>query len=237
AFTCMQHRFQLFQGWQIGPTPQQSDGNFFAPLITALDRLVEIGRVMALFFENFHARIKPLVGVVLVVSDARTENVHEREALVLNGALEHFDHVFLFAAESARHISGTANDCHRDRINRVLNASVWRTLGLHSLDAGGRALGGGSIVDLVVHHDVSEVNVAPHGVNKMIAAYSVTVAVAASANHFQFVVASPDPVRIRECAPMERGPSVSVDVTGKIRRTADAADDADLMRLQPELEQ
>src|SRR4029077_4093453 len=106
--------------------PEQSNWNFFAPLITALNCLMEIGRVVALFFENFHARIKPLVRIVLVVSDARTENVHQREALVLYGALDHFDHVFLFAAESARDVGGTANDCHWDRIDRVLDASVRR---------------------------------------------------------------------------------------------------------------
>src|SRR4029077_5573192 len=142
AFTCMQHRLQIFQAVQVGSPPEQSNWNFFAPLITALDRLVEIGRVVALFLQNLHARIKPLVGVVLVVSDAGTENVHQREAVVLNGALEHFDHVFLFAAEGARYVGGTANDCHRDRIDRVLNASVWRALGFHSLDARGRALTG-----------------------------------------------------------------------------------------------
>src|SRR5207249_7486448 len=131
-----------FKAFQVGPTPEQSNGNFFAPLVTALDRLVEVGWVVALFLEYFYARIKPLVSVVLVVGHARTENVHQCEALVLNGALEHFDHVLLLAAESARHVSGTANDCHRDRINRVLNASVRRALGFHSLDARGRALAG-----------------------------------------------------------------------------------------------
>src|SRR5207302_2075142 len=128
--------------FQVGPTPEQSNGNFFAPLITALDRLVEIGRVVALFLEYFYARIKPLVGVVLVVSDARTEHVHQREAFVLNGALEHFDHVFLFAAEGAGHVGRAANNRHRDRVDRVLDAAVRRALGLHALDAGGRALTG-----------------------------------------------------------------------------------------------
>src|SRR2546429_1670344 len=36
---------------------------------------------------------------------------------------------------------------------------------------------------------------------------------------------------------MERVHSVSVDIAGQIRRTADAADDASLMRLQLQLEQ
>src|ERR1043166_7458366 len=143
TFAGMQHWFQIFQRRQVGPAPEQSDRNFFAPLVTTLNRLLEVGRIVALFLKNFYPRIKPLVSVVLVVSDAGTENVHNSEALVLDGAFDHFDHVFLFAAESARHISRAANDRHRDRINRVFDAAVGRAFGFHPLDAGGRNLAGG----------------------------------------------------------------------------------------------
>src|SRR5947207_265613 len=68
----------------------------------------------------------------------------------------------------------------------------------------------------------------------MVAANSVTVAVAAGANHFQLVVAKFDAGRNGQRAAMERVHAVSVDVTGQIRRTADTADDADLMRLRAE---
>src|SRR5438552_14944283 len=61
SFAGVQHRLQSFQAFQVGPAPKQSDGNFFARLITAPDRLVPIGRVVALFLENFDPRIKPLV--------------------------------------------------------------------------------------------------------------------------------------------------------------------------------
>src|SRR5437870_9570095 len=71
----------------------------------------------------------------------------------------------------------------------------------------------------------------------MVAANSVTIAVAASANHLHFVVAKSHAGRNRQRAAMERVHSVSVDVAGQIRRTADAADDARLMRLQLQLEQ
>ena len=74
-------------------------------------------------------------------------------------------------------------------------------------------------------------------VNEMVAANSVTVAVATGANHFQLVVAQSDAGCNRQCAAMKRVHSVSVDVTGQIRRTADAADDAGLMRLLLQLEQ
>src|SRR5438128_1386820 len=138
-----QSRFQILQALQVGPTPEQSNRNFVAPLKTALDRLMQIGRVVALFFENFHSRIKPLIGVVLVVGHARTEDIDQGKAFVLNRAFEHFDHVFLFAAKSAGHVGGTADDCHRDWIDRVLNASVRGALGFHSLDARGRTLASG----------------------------------------------------------------------------------------------
>ncbi len=53
SFARVQHWFQSFQAFQVGPAPKQSNWNFFAPLITALDRLVQIARVVALFLENF----------------------------------------------------------------------------------------------------------------------------------------------------------------------------------------
>src|SRR5713101_4709751 len=70
----------------------------------------------------------------------------------------------------------------------------------------------------------------------MVAADSVAIAVAAGADHFQLVVAKSDAGGNRQRAAMERVHSVSVDVAGQIRRTADAADDASLMRLQLQLE-
>jgi hypothetical protein len=54
-------------------------------------------------------------------------------------------------------------------------------------------------------------------VNEMVAADSVTIAVAANANHFQFVVAKSDSGRNRQRPAMERVHPVSVDVTGQIR--------------------
>src|SRR5207245_3310166 len=67
SFAGVQHWLRSFQAFQVGPAPKQSNWNFFAPLITALDRLVQIGRVVALFLENFDPGIEPLVSVVFVV--------------------------------------------------------------------------------------------------------------------------------------------------------------------------
>src|SRR5438128_3340286 len=71
----------------------------------------------------------------------------------------------------------------------------------------------------------------------MVAANSVTVAVAAGANHFQVMVAKSDAGRDRQRAPVQRMHSISVHIARQIRGTADAADDTDLMRLKAELKQ
>jgi hypothetical protein len=71
----------------------------------------------------------------------------------------------------------------------------------------------------------------------MVPANSVTIAIAAGANDFQFVIAKFHTGRHGQGAAMKGVHSVSVDVTGQIRRTTDAADDAGLMRLQSQLEQ
>src|SRR5690242_16581449 len=71
----------------------------------------------------------------------------------------------------------------------------------------------------------------------MVSANSVTVAVSTGANDFQIVIAASHTSRDRQCATMQSMHTVSVHVTRQIRGTANAADHADLMRLQPELEQ
>ena len=69
----------------------------------------------------------------------------------------------------------------------------------------------------------------------MVPANSVTVPVAAGANHFQLVVAASYASRNRQRAAVQCMHAVSVHVARQIRRTTDAADDASLMRLQSQL--
>ena len=87
---------------------------------------MEIGRIMSLFFEDFNAWVEPLIGVVLVVGNAGAEDVHQRKALVLDGAFENVHHVLLFAAEGARHIGRASHDGHRNGIDGVLHAAMGR---------------------------------------------------------------------------------------------------------------
>ena len=100
----------------------------------------------------------------------------------------------------------------------------------------GEHLTGRQAINLVVHHDVGQIDVAAHGVNEMVAADAETVAVAAGADDFQLVVAQLDAGGHRQRAAVQRVHAVGVDVARQVGGAADAADDADLMRLQAQLE-
>src|SRR5262245_32106233 len=97
--------------------------------------------------------------------------------------------MLLLAAKSAGDISRAANHGKRHGVNGVFHTAVRSTLGLHAFDACGRSLPSRKSVNLVIHYDISQVYVAAHRVQEMIAADAVTVAIAADANDLEIVVA------------------------------------------------
>ena len=121
------------------------------------------------------------------------------------------------------------------RVDRVLHAAHGRALRLHALDAGRRGLPGRQAVDLVVHDDVGQVDVAPHRVHEVVAADAVAVAVAAGDDDLHLVVGQGRSGRYRQRAAVQGVHTVGVDVAGQVRRAADAADRHDLVGLQAEL--
>src|SRR5437899_1956482 len=158
--------FEGFETRQVRILPNQADGNFIAPLIGLFECLIEIRRVVALFLEDLHTRIEPLVSVVLVVGDTGAEYIYQGKTFVRDGAFEHLDQVLLFAAESPRHVSRATDHCQWHRVNRVFNAPMRRALGFHAFDARWRSLARRQTVNLIVHHDVSQVDVSPHRMNE-----------------------------------------------------------------------
>src|SRR6266498_1664420 len=95
---------------------------------------------------------------------------------------------------------------------------------------GGRRLPFGHAVNVVIHHDVRHVDVAPARVEEMIAADRVTVAVAASGEHGEIGTCDLETGRRRERAAVHAVKAVARRVRGNPRRAADARYDSDLMR-------
>src|SRR6202034_3644709 len=104
-------------------------------------------------------------------------DIDERESLVLNSLFDQFSKVLLLRAEATSDERGSGRQRQRNRIDRPFHAAKGHALGLHAFAAGGRGLSGGEAVDLVVHDDVEQIDVAAHGVHEMVAADAETIPV------------------------------------------------------------
>ena len=94
---------------------------------------------------------------------------------------------------------------------------------------GGRELALGEAVDLVVHHDVGEVDVAADRVGQVAAADREAVAVAAGHQHQQVGVGDLDALGDGQRAAVDAVEAVGRGVAGDAARAADARDEGDLV--------
>ena len=173
----------------------------------------------------------------MVVSHARAEDIDERESFVLQPLLDELGQVFLFAAESASNKCCTRGQSHRDGIDRRLDAAVRCALGLHADGTGGRDLARGQAVDLVVHGEVEQVDIAAHRVDEMIAANSEAVAITAGHDHGKIVIREFHSRGHSERAPVQRVHAVGTDVPWQVRGAADAADGHHVKRVDLQIDQ
>src|SRR5580692_12678741 len=94
--------------------------------------------------------------------------------------------------------SGTDGQSQGDRIDWSLDIAERHTLRLHANAAGGRSLARGQSVDLIVHDDIQQIDIAAHGVDEMVSADSEAVTVSSSNQHCQFVISELQTCRHRE---------------------------------------
>jgi hypothetical protein len=91
-------------------------------------------------------------------------------------------------------------------------------------------------VDLVVHDDVGQIEVAAHGVDEVGHADAVAVAVAAHRHDVQVVVGERGPGGHGQRASVQAVHTVRVDEPGQVRRAADAGDDQHVVGLDLQLD-
>src|SRR5882762_194708 len=97
-------------------------------------------------FEFLHARTEPLVGIVVIVRDARAKNIQEGETRMLDTLLDQLGEVFLLTAESSRDEGGPCGQCQRNRIHRSFDVTERHALGFHADAAGWRRLARGEAI-------------------------------------------------------------------------------------------
>ena len=207
-----------FEGVQRGPVVlmEEPDVDFVSPQHRLLAGRLPVAGVVPFIFELPYSRLEELEVVVMVVGDTGAEDVDEREALVLDRFLDELREVLDVGAEAPSDISRAVHDRGRKGIDGKLEVSEGRALGLHVGAAGGRDLARGQAVDLVVHHQVGEVDVAARGMHQVVSADAVAVPVAAGRDHGELVVPQLGARRYRERAPVQGVHTVRIDVAGQV---------------------
>src|SRR6201987_5642587 len=107
----IQHWLRSVKTGHIVTFEELTDWNLVAPK----KRLSHCGHpvrgiVPRVVFEFLHARTEPLVRIVVVVGNARAEDIQEREALVLDALLDQIRQVFLFGTEAAGDECGSGSE-------------------------------------------------------------------------------------------------------------------------------
>ncbi len=107
---------------------------------------------------------------------------------MLDTLLDQFSEMLLLAAEAAGDESGTCGESEGNGVNRRFDVAEGHAFRFHADATGGRGLASGKAVDLVVHNDVEQVDVAAHGVDEMVAADPETVTIASGHQNSELVV-------------------------------------------------
>src|SRR5712691_1438380 len=235
---CVQYWLRPVQCRHVGAFKKFSDWNLFIPK----QRLSHGGHpvrvvVRWIVFELFHAWAEPLVGVVVVIGDARAEDIQERETLVPDALLDQSSQVFLFRAEPAGNERGARGKSQRNWIYRRFDVAEGHAFRLHADAAGGRCLAGGEAIDLVVHHDVEQVNVAAHAVHEVIATDAEAITVAARHQYGEIMIRKFHSSGYSQSPTVQGVHAVSIDEAGKVGRTADTADGDHVVVRYPQLDQ
>ena len=140
-------------------------------------------------------------------------------------------HVPGLAGKGPRNVGGAGDNRQRDGIERHFGVPAGGGLGAHFLHGGGGGLAGGQSVDLIVHDDVGEVQVAAHGVHEVAQTDAVTVSIPAGDHHVHVLVGELDPGSHRHGPAVQAVDTVGMDVARQVGRATDPGDGEQFLRL------
>src|SRR6267154_2232432 len=98
----VQNGFGTVQSGYVGALEKFPDGNLIVPEQRFSHGGLPVRRVVrGVVLELLHARLEPLVGIAMIVRDARAEDVQQREALMLDALLDQLGELLLLGAVTA----------------------------------------------------------------------------------------------------------------------------------------
>src|SRR5487761_111144 len=144
-----------------------------------------------------------VICVNLVPGDARTEHVDQRETLMLDSILYQLSQVLRVPGEPARDVTCARDKSQGNGVYRVLSHPLWSRLCDKVPRTRGRSLSRCQAIDLVVHYNVSNVEIPSHRVYKMPQSDAVSVPVSARHHNVQVGVCELCSCRHRHCPSVE----------------------------------
>src|SRR2546425_974085 len=136
---------------------------------------------------------------------------------MIEGALDHFYHMFDLRGVSARDERGPGADEFFHRVNRLIDRAGWIGLGFKPDGRRGRGLFLRQAIDKVVHDEIGHVDVLARAVIEMVAADGETVAIAAEEKDVEVGTGQADAGGKWDGAAVNVVRAVAVDEIGKAR--------------------
>src|SRR5947207_5854097 len=134
----VQDRLGTVQSGNVGALEEFPDGNLFAPEQRLLHGGHPVGGIMrGIVFELLHAGTEPLIGIVVIVSDAGAEDIQKRKTRMFDALFDQFGQMLLLTAEAARNESRSGGEGQRNWIDRRFDVAERHALRLHANGAGG----------------------------------------------------------------------------------------------------
>ena len=200
-----------------------------------LERLQTVRGIVV--FEGVSILFEPLECVELVECDARLKDVHERVAFVLDSFLKNLGCMVDVAGEGPRDEARVQGDGDRERIERFEEDAADLDGRDEAFPAGGRGLAFGQAVHHIVMHDVGNVRVPADRVDEVVATLAVHVAVTALGDDGQGRIGGFDGRGGGQGPAVQAVKDVRCEVMGNLGRLADARNEHEVRRLDPQLGQ
>ncbi len=143
---------------------------------------------MSFRFHIVDTRAVPVISVYTVEDDAWLKHIHQGVSPMLDRILENPYHVFFVPCESARDKTGISSESQRKGVDRRFDSPIWRGLGFIPFFGRWGVLPLGETINLVVLCDVGDINIAAHGVDKVISTNSIPISITSDCDDDQFTV-------------------------------------------------
>ena len=98
---------------------------------------------------------------------------------MLNACLNEIRKVINFSGKATRYKAAIGSNSKQQRVACRAEGSLWSCFGDEAMIAGRRRLAFGKAVNLVIVHQVGNIDVAAHGVQEMVTPFAIPVAVTA----------------------------------------------------------